>query len=102
MKEIEQKDIFENELVVKNKDGSATITLKYPKKFEADDITQIKLRRPNYKESKHSRTLKEEEILDYFLTTLSERPIDLIDMLDPSDIGRMDAVVMDFLGLAVN
>jgi hypothetical protein len=40
--------------------------------------------------------------LDYFLTTLSERPQELIDELDPVDVAKMDKVVMDFLGLAQN
>lgn len=96
------KPIIEQDNVQENEDNSVTITLKYPFSFEAEKITTLKLRRPKYKETKHSRTLKEDAILDYFLTTLSEQSPDLIDEIDPVDITTADSVVLYFLGIAAS
>lgn len=95
-----EKCITEDAKVTMNESGVAIVELEYPFDFEGESVKKVTLRRPKYKEVKHSRKLKEYQILDYFLTTLSERPQELIDECDPTDVYKMDKLVMYFLGLA--
>ena len=92
----------DDKFIVTNEDHSITIELEYPIKFENENIKKIKLRRPKYKEVKHSRTLEQEDVLDYFLSTLSDKPAELFGEMDHTDVARMDKAVMGFLGVSID
>ncbi len=92
----------DDKFITTNADHSVTIKLEYPIKFEGENIEHITIRRAKYKEVKHSRTLEQENVLDYFLSTLSDKPTELFDEMDHTDVARMNKAVMDFLGVSID